>query len=279
MVSFRYKVGSDILMNCDNHNHKDITWEFKFCPTNYKGVHCDKKSMNKLDRSGSKWKKLDFKTTSNLKLKNASEENAGLYRCLYNDSVIKIYKIDVFVATKFTGPTPEVLSLIPSTNSTILPNTPISIQCKVKSVTPPEIRWFKECNGHKCEVKENGHCYCPISSPNSAYSISNNIYLSKHSIQSSRNINSGTYICLVISVYGKDYKNVTIKVQDLQNDGMKNKSFSSLFLIPLCFVLVPVTIWLCFYRRKKKNRNLNEHQKKLIKPVVNVDIVLEENEV
>jgi hypothetical protein len=270
-------------MGCNNHhpNKDNITWEFKHCENNYKGIHFNKRNMYKLGNTDGEWKKLNFnKMRKKLEIKNATEENIGLYRCLYNESVIKIYVVDVVVSAKYNGPPPEVLSLIPSSNSTILSNTPLVIQCKAKSVTPPEIRWFKECDVQTCELNYKGHCYCAIPSSNSAFAISNNIYLNKLNIYNSRRLDSGTYICLVVSSYGTAYKNITIKVQDISESEETNKSFSLLFLIPLCLILVPVTIWLCFYRRKKKHRHsLNEHQKQLIKPVVEVDIVLNVDDV
>ncbi|KAJ3626809.1 hypothetical protein MTP99_017277 [Tenebrio molitor] len=129
----RYKTGSDILMGCNNHhpNKDNITWEFKHCENNYKGIHFNKRNMYKLGNTDGEWKKLNFnKMRKKLEIKNATEENIGLYRCLYNESVIKIYVVDVVVSAKYNGPPPEVLSLIPSSNSTILSNTPLNATYK-----------------------------------------------------------------------------------------------------------------------------------------------------
>lgn len=174
---------------------------------------------------------------------------------------------------------PKVAPLILSSNSTMLPLTNIVIQCKMTSIIPPEVRWFKECRGRKCvsnisDIQSNG-CYCLIPNSNFVYSNGSDVYFSKLSIYNLRTIDSGMYICLALSAQGHDQSNITIKVQDqdyLYSNGARNRrfSFSILFLIPLCFILVPLTIWLCFYRRKKKHCSLSERQKQQL---IQVDIV------
>ncbi|XP_044260669.1 uncharacterized protein LOC123008736 [Tribolium madens] len=263
--SLRYKFGSDVVMKCNHHHiftkEEDIAWEFKHCI--YKGVHC----------VGSEWKKLDYnRRKKKLKINNATEENVGIYRCMHNDSVLKQFTLDV-VTTRYIGPPPEVLSLMPS-DSAVLPNTPLAIQCKVSSVSPPVIRWFKEGSDQICEVKYDDHFYCPIPSSNDVFHISGDKYLSKLNIHNLHSINSGTYVCLVLSEFGNDFKNITIEVEGSEVVEETRIVFWWLFLIPISLILVPVGIWLCFYRRKSNRRHrLNEQQTKLIKPVVNVEVV------
>ena len=252
--------------------------------------------MYQLDYSEGQWKKLDYnRKRKKLEIKNATAENIGLYRCRYNETIIKIYIVDLVgnyphsvftqlvrlsVSAKYAGTKPEVLSVMASPNSTIVPTSQVVIQCKVKSEIPPEIRWFKECTTRSCEdfsrLRYDGSCYCSLdtSNPGAYPRGDSNIYMSKLFIPNSSNGDSGTYVCVVITVYGENHKNVTIKVGDMNdnvnNSGNSINSFRLLFLIPLFFVLVPVTIWLGFYRRKKKSRRqLHEHQKhQLIQPVI-----------
>ncbi|XP_967276.2 hemicentin-1 [Tribolium castaneum] len=261
----RYKFGSDVVMKCNHHHiyakEEDITWEFKHCL--YKGVHCE----------GSEWKKLDYnRRKKKLRINNATDENVGIYRCLHSNSVLKQFTLDV-VTTRYSGPPPEVVSLRSSSDSAVLPNTPLAIQCKVSSVSPPVIRWFKEGSDQNCEVKYDDHFYCPIPSSNDVFHMSGDKYLSKLNIYSLHNINSGTYVCLVLSEFGNDFKNITIEVEGGEAVEESRIVFWWLFLIPVSLVLVPVGIWLCFYRRKSNRRRLNEQQTKLIKPVVNVEVV------
>lgn len=176
------------------------------------------------------------------------------------------------VPAKYKGPPPEVVSVIP-TNTTIPQTSHLVIQCKIHSFVRPEIRFFKECNGKRCDIYENDFCYCSIPVSNNLHSLGHNLYMSKLNIYNVRDIDSGVYACLAISVYGKDYKNVFVLVQGSTLEQIsEQKSFSLLFLIPLGFVLVPVVVWLCYYKKKNTISTLvyNEHQKQLIKPVDNV---------
>lgn len=76
---------------------------------------------------------------------------------------------------------------------------------------------------------------------------------------------------MAVTEYGKDYKNVFIKVPSSNYKG-ENESFSLLFLIPFTLILAPIAVWLCYYKRKKKSVIIIvDQQKQLIKPVVRIN--------
>lgn len=71
------------------------TITLKRCQSNYKGVLYEPEVLYKLD-NGNEWKKLDYnKGRKKLEINNSNEEDTGLYRCLYNKSIIKIYVLDI----------------------------------------------------------------------------------------------------------------------------------------------------------------------------------------
>lgn len=84
------------------------------------------------------------------------------------------------------------------------------------------------------------------------------------------------YACAAVSNSGLDYKMAIVKVVSLNGpwylDWEPHTSFLLLFLIPVVLALIPVTVWLCYYKKKKKGlKKQNEgHQQesKLIRSTV-----------
>lgn len=157
------------------------------------------------------------------------------------------------------GSTPNVLEFQPS-NVTVYREMRIVIQCKVYSILPVEIRWFKE--------DQNGFIYKNISYVMLNYSqhvyIDRDIYLSKLIIDKAHENDSGVYMCAAINSLGPVFRtaNVTVLSYPSSKEYRESNSFYLLFLIPLGLALLPIIVWLCYYRKKKKNdrkiRNEND---------------------
>lgn len=157
-----------------------------------------------------------------------------------------------------------------------------TIQCNVTSEIPPTIVWFKKCYGHKCDMPYKGICYCNINTSSVSYYRMGNIHLSKYTIFNARDADSGTYACVAVTQYGENSQTVNLTVPTTMNQNEsfslpttknQNESFSLLFLIPIMFLLVPFSVWLCYYWRKKKSVIIIvDQQKQLIRPVVRINI-------
>lgn len=153
-----------------------------------------------------------------------------------------------------------------------------TIQCNVTSDVPPTIFWFKSCYGQKCDIEYNKTCYCHLNSNTSITSHKiGTTYLSKYSIFNARDVDNGVYACAALTEYGENSQNVTIRVPKHVKEDV---SFSVLFLIPVALILIPVGIWLCYYRnRKKKDANVEdmaEQNKQLVRPKVPENLEINE---
>lgn len=262
--NIRVKNGTQFSLKC---HHKGVIWEYRSCETNYKGLQCEVKNLVGVDKENT-WMKLNV-TKGRLDVTSSNKSLSGLYRCLEKEIVRKIFIVEIVGPGSYEGTPPHVAPLKTS-NLTGQLNMEFTIQCNVTSVIPPTIIWFKKCYGQKCDIEYDKICYCHINKSVTVYNIGNT-YLSKYLIFNARDIDSGLYACLAVTEYGKDYKNVFIKVPSSNYKG-ENESFSLLFLIPFTLILAPVAVWLCYYRRKKKSVIIIvDQQKQLIKPVVRIN--------
>lgn len=169
------------------------------------------------------------------------------------------------------GKPPELLSIEPE-NSTITQNTHLTIQCKVSSQSPPAIWWFKQTD-RITEIQYNNRYYDRINTSDPFYTMRDevNVYLSKLNIYNAREMDSGVYVCAAVTNSGMDYKSAAVNVISNTVYGKSHPPFSLLFLIPLFFALIPVTVWLCYYRKKRKNVQRHSElpqQQRLIRPVL-----------
>ncbi|XP_048522528.1 titin homolog isoform X2 [Dendroctonus ponderosae] len=246
--NIKVKVGTPINLKCANHLSNHTVWEYKECEILYKGIVCNLHDLTKPKvKDKDSWKRQS--TKQRLEIDSMNKADSGLYRCLEKGVVKKSLIIEV-VADSYEGPPPSVQSLLTS-NITNQLNMEFTIQCNVTSVIPPTVIWFKKCYGSKCDIDYDGICYCHLNITASSYNIGNT-YISKMNIFNAKEIDSGLYACLAVTEYGKDYKYVTITVPDVDGKNNNSNSFPLLFLIPLALIIVPLLVWLCYFRRKTK---------------------------
>lgn len=222
----------------------------------------------------------------NLQLKNINENHSGLYQCIEDNKTIKIYEVEVIglyisqldsrviqfifsildpISHYYSVQPPELLDIIPS-NITINQSMQIIMQCKVYSKQPPVIWWFKQSDVTDYDIHYSNKFYNRINTSVLVYPVPNelNVYLSKLNIYHAREADSGIYVCLAMTEGGKDYKDAVVNVVTISNNYCEPQtSFFLLFLIPLVFVLIPTVVWLCYFRKKKKDLrhvNAQNHQ-------------------
>ncbi|XP_072380116.1 uncharacterized protein [Diabrotica undecimpunctata] len=242
--------GTPLTLKC--HQEK-ARWYFKPCDSNFYGIVCNENRH---------WKKLTDETKGRIHFEAAKKVHNGIYRCSQNNMPIKLFIVDVF-DPGYTGAPPQVYPLKIS-NITGPINMEFTIQCKVTSEVPPKIIWFKSCFGQKCDFRYHQTCYCHINTSISNYNTGNT-YLSKYLIFNARDVDSGTYVCLALTQFGKDDQNVTINVPCKKSD---SELYSLLFLIPFGLLLIPLVVWLCYYRKKKKSTIIIvDQQKKLLRTI------------
>lgn len=152
-------------------------------------------------------------------------------------------------------------------------NTQIIIQCRVYSKQPPVIWWFKQSDGTNYDIQYSDKYYNRINTSVQVYAVPHeyNVYMSKLNIHQTRGGDSGVYVCVAMTESGKDYKEAIVNVITVESQEARQNSFFILFLIPIIFALIPITIWLCYYKRKRQTQKtvIQNHQEIcLIRPIV-----------
>lgn len=122
------------------------------------------------------------------------------------------------------------------------------MRCIVFSELPPNIFYLKESDESAYDIMYLRKFYQTINITAEVYSIpfKRNIYANKLTLYNVTE--SGNYVCLAITQFGKDYRVCNVKV--VQNLIEPRTSFSLFFLIPLPFIVVPAIVWLCYYKKK-----------------------------
>lgn len=263
----RQQSGSDVVLKCTTTSclylKQNSVWEFKGCLSDFKKSSCtnfydinDKGRLAKnLTWNAVRGHVMRHKCSVNLHLHDVNTSYSGLYRCITDDRVIKTYEVIVVDRNNKTNyPPTELLDVIPP-NATIEINMRVIIQCRVYSQLPPTIWWFKESDATNYDIKFSGKYYLQINKSVSAYSVphESNVYLSKLYIYHAKEVDSGKYVCFALTDSGTAQKDATVNVISTEKYWEPQSSFVLLFLIPIIFALIPITIWLCYYRKKRKN--------------------------
>lgn len=137
-------------------------------------------------------------------------------------------------------------------NITIPTNSELVIRCSVTN--PSSILWFKETDINSYDIMYDGHYYSKLSStvyPN--HILESTEYQSKLSIRKVGLLDSGVYVC--VGVNEDSIKTEVNIVTVIGYNSEAHTSFSLLFLVPLAFALVPITVWLCYFRKKRKDHD------------------------
>lgn len=155
-------------------------------------------------------------------------------------------------SSKYSREPPHVLDVTP-TNLTISPREQAKIQCKVYSKRIPVIWWFKQSDNLDYDIKYNDKFYRRINSTLQVYAVPGqaNVYLSKMSIFHAGSEDSGLYVCVAMTESGKDYRSTLVTVLKVHDSFYRSYRFYLLFLIPLVFALVPISLW-CYFRSRWK---------------------------
>ncbi|KAF2880027.1 hypothetical protein ILUMI_26148 [Ignelater luminosus] len=292
----RQHSGTDMVLKCNTtsclyHKHK-IIWEFKECQPDFKRTPCS--TFYEMNNKGhanksSTWVKIPSeqiirkRCSFNLQLHNINENHSGLYRCTEDNKTIKTYEVEVIdPLNRYSVQPPELLNIIPS-NITINQSMQIIMQCKVYSKQPPVIWWFKQSDMTNYDIHYSDKYYNRINTSVLVYPVPNelNVYLSKLNIYHAREADSGIYVCVAMTEGGKDYKDAVVNVVTIPNNCEPQTSFFLLFLIPLVFVLIPTVVWLCYFRKKKKDlRHVNAHNHQdvhLTRPMISSGVASNES--
>lgn len=141
---------------------------------------------------------------------------------------------------------------------TTVPGAKIVIQCKAYSIIPPEIWWLRQIDLTATNlgfvIPNNNKRYVNLKA--SHKSFGSHTYISKLIIEKPTEKDTGIYTCFAVSMFGSSDRDVFITVTRPGKEWQERSSFLFLFLIPFCFALIPITVWLCicYYRRRKTQK-------------------------
>uniref|UniRef100_A0A1B0D893 Uncharacterized protein n=1 Tax=Phlebotomus papatasi TaxID=29031 RepID=A0A1B0D893_PHLPP len=206
-----------------------------------------------------------------LVIRNPTEVNSGLYRCSMNPyrpdnrtvlgiHVVNTYQLDVVPPDVMDSP-PEFLGFganvsVPLDGTAVLP-------CKVYSRIPPSIRWFRKQDNSSNYPSFAGDSYNHViqyleSTFESVESsgqklVGRDTYLSKFIINNVAEEDSGYYVCVSMNYNGYRIQETLLEVIVPERKLMKNQFFL-LFLIPVIFAIIPLSMWLCFIVSRRRQR-------------------------
>lgn len=167
---------------------------------------------------------------------------------------------------------PEILEVLP-TNITVNPNTQIILQCKIKSVVKPTIKWFRRKNeiielefsshhrsyeSYRNGPQFEGSFYEPQLQASLAKHLSDNIYLSKLIVNEV--LQNSVYVCVAINYRGYVYGEYHVLSEsddkvDSQIIEIKSNYTLYLFLVVIIILAIPISCLLCtiFYLVIQRN--------------------------
>jgi hypothetical protein len=143
--------------------------------------------------------------------------DAGVYTCrarnLIGEKTLN-YTLEV---EQPAGAPHAIVTEAGPTNTTVVVGQEAALQCKVKSIAPPHIKWLKKLEAHEQSAENTlrvGHDRYRILNTNQDISVGKDVYLNKLVIHPAQIKDSGLYICFVTnSGFGAlTYKSMTLKV-------------------------------------------------------------------
>uniref|UniRef100_A0A1B6F579 Ig-like domain-containing protein n=1 Tax=Cuerna arida TaxID=1464854 RepID=A0A1B6F579_9HEMI len=237
-------------------NGLNLTWEHKSCRAGYAGACME----------NGEWRPLcgtpGQPCPPILTLVEPQTSDSGLYRChiTLDTSVItpNIYMLQ-FVEKRREPPT--IVDGM-NNNLTVVAQMVAVLQCKVHSLVPPTVRWFRRLDPPPLSTSSPTHNF--IQYLNNTYKLLNccpvaalsqrDLYLSKLVISASSLYDSGFYICLAINDVNYTYKEAYINVLPIlrvSSDKADSGSFLGLFLIPAALAMIPAVAWVMCLRPRK----------------------------
>uniref|UniRef100_A0A182ND26 receptor protein-tyrosine kinase n=1 Tax=Anopheles dirus TaxID=7168 RepID=A0A182ND26_9DIPT len=265
--------GTDTRLKCgikehhtDHMNSSDVRWYFKPCGGGFQQMACSNRAI--LDAL--EWHPLDCDNKPcrvTLAIHNASEVDAGLYRCTIhpyrpdNQTQLDIQLVRTFelVVTKWpldeSIPAPELLDNLPA-NTTAIVDTQIVLQCRVHSKVQPTIKWFRRINKRLGEHSfnqnksirylENFYELLPSAGEKL---LSHDVYLSKLILYNASERDIGIYVCVGINYVGVSMADAYVNLVYPNGTPVDEASrgyveLMVLFLIPIALALVPLLGWI-----------------------------------
>ncbi|XP_040155790.1 fibroblast growth factor receptor-like 1 [Anopheles arabiensis] len=276
--------GADTQLKCgikeqhaDHMNSSDVRWYFKSCGGGFQQTACSNRALlDALD-----WQPLDCDNKPcrvTLTIQNASETDAGLYRCTIhpyrtdNRTQLDIQLVRTFelVVTKWpldeSIPAPELLDNLPA-NTTALAEAQIVLQCRVHSKVPPTIKWFRRINKRLGEHNfnqnksirylENFYELLPSAGEKL---LSHDVYLSKLILYNASERDIGIYVCVGINYVGVSMADAYVNLLNPNGTPVEEGAAGAyvelmvLFLIPVALALIPLLGWIVLNLLRAKHQ-------------------------
>ncbi|XP_053671983.1 fibroblast growth factor receptor-like 1 [Anopheles nili] len=252
--------------HADHLNASIVRWFFKPCGGAFQQPTCSNRAL--LDAID--WYPLECGDRScrvTLIIRNATEANAGLYRCMIhpyrvdNHTQLDITLVRTFelVVTEWqldqSIPAPELLDNLPA-NTTGTVGAQIVLQCRVYSREPPTIMWFRRLNrrlgehsfnqNQSIRYLENFYELLPSAGEKQ---LSHDVYLSKLILHNASERDIGIYVCVGINYVGVSMADAYVNLvhadgTPVEPGGVRYAELLVLFLIPIGLALVPLLVWL-----------------------------------
>ena len=162
--------------------------------------------------------------------------DAGVYTCRARNLIGEVTQNYTLEVKQPVGATHAVVTEAGPADATVIAGEVATLQCRVKSLAPPHIKWLKRLEGHEVSAENTlrvGNERYRILDANQDSSTGNDEYLNKLVITDSTLEDSGMYICFVTnSGYGAlTYKSMHLTVVESKSSIIFILSFDFLFYI------------------------------------------------
>ena len=143
--------------------------------------------------------------------------DAGVYSCRARNMFGEQTKNFTLEVKQPSGTMHAIVTEAGPANSTVLEGETATLQCKVKSLNPPHLKWLKKLELHELNEENTlrvGHERYRILSTNQDVPTGNDEYLNRLVLKNTESSDSGMYICFVTnSGFGAfTYKSMNLRV-------------------------------------------------------------------
>lgn len=130
------------------------------------------------------------------------------------------------------------------------------MKCIVYSKITPSINWLKESDKTFHDLQYLDKYYQAVNRSETLLLHDDYIYYGEINVKLVKDVEN--YVCLAMTQFGKDYETINIDLNNGYTDFQFRTISSLFFLMPLSLIIVPIVVWLCYFKKKDTSDNVTQ---------------------